>query len=163
MKTTNNSIEVSIGRTILAGGLGGIAFVIAMVLTFRISGFGINGDGILMDPTLQSPKLIAVWSKLEPLPLVITHPEIISVGLLLIGIIHAFLYRWIRSAWPSGIKARGSRFSTLLFLMIFVFWEFFTPFNQLGEPVMLIALELSFWALIALSEGFAIAWIMERS
>jgi hypothetical protein len=46
--------------------------------------------------------------------------------------------------------------------MTFLFWEFFTPFNQLGEPLGLIALELVFWALIALADGFAISAIMER-
>jgi hypothetical protein len=46
--------------------------------------------------------------------------------------------------------------------MTFFFWEFFTPFNQFGEPLPLIALELAFWALIAVAEAFAIASIMER-
>jgi hypothetical protein len=41
--------------------------------------------------------------------------------------------------------------------MTFLFWEFFTPFNQLGEPLPLIAIELVFWATIALAEAFAIA------
>jgi hypothetical protein len=46
--------------------------------------------------------------------------------------------------------------------MTFLFWEFFTPFNQFGEPLPLLALELSFWALIALAEAFTIAFVMER-
>jgi hypothetical protein len=46
--------------------------------------------------------------------------------------------------------------------MTFLFWEFFTPFNQFGEPVELIALELCFWAVIALADGLTIAGIMER-
>jgi hypothetical protein len=37
-------------------------------------GFGWNGGGILLDPSVQSPKLIAVWTKLEPLPLVVNAP-----------------------------------------------------------------------------------------
>lgn len=44
----------------------------------------------------------------------------------------------------------------------YLFWEFFTPFNQFGEPLPLIALELSFWLAVALAEGFAIAAVMER-
>jgi hypothetical protein len=36
------------------------------------------------------------------------------------------------------------RFAGLLFFMTFFFWEFFTPFNQFGEPLPLIALELCF-------------------
>jgi len=46
--------------------------------------------------------------------------------------------------------------------MSFLFWEFFTPFNQFGEPVGLIVVELCFWAIIALAEGFTIATIMEQ-
>lgn len=49
----------------------------------------------------------------------------------------------------------------LLFVMTFLFWEFFTPFNQFGEPVPLIALELTFWGVIALAEGFALAGVFE--
>jgi hypothetical protein len=47
-------------------------------------------------------------------------------------------------------------------IMIYLFWEFFAPFNQFGEPLPLIALELSFWALIALAGAIAIAFVMER-
>jgi hypothetical protein len=54
------------------------------------------------------------------------------------------------------------RFAGLLFFMTFFFWEFFTPFNQFGEPLPLIALELCFWAAIALAESFAIAAVVER-
>jgi hypothetical protein len=46
--------------------------------------------------------------------------------------------------------------------MSFLFWEFFTPFNQFGEPLSLLALELSFWAVIAVAEGLVIAGIIER-
>jgi hypothetical protein len=49
----------------------------------------------------------------------------------------------------------------LVFFLSFVFWEFFTPFNQFGEPLMLIALELLFWAMIAVAEGFAISSVFE--
>lgn len=35
-------------------------------------------------------------------------------------------------------------------------------FTQFGEPLRLIAIELIFWAVIALTDGFAISIIMER-
>jgi hypothetical protein len=57
---------------------------------------------------------------------------------------------------------RATRFAGLLFFMTFLFWEFFTPFNQFGEPLPLIALELSFWAVIAIAEALAIAVVLER-
>ncbi len=55
----------------------------------------------------------------------------------------------------------GRPVRSLIFFLSFLFWEFFTPFNQFGEPLPLLALELSFWAVIALAEAFAIAGVME--
>ncbi len=148
-------------KTLLAGLTGGFALNLTMLLTFRLLGFGWKGGGILLDPTIQSPKLIAVWTKLEPLPLVVNSPAPIIAGLMLFAIAHAFMYRWLAPAWPAGIAARALRLALLVFILSFVFWEFFTPFNQFGEPPALIALELAFWGAIALAEGFAIAAVME--
>jgi hypothetical protein len=149
-------------RTLLAGLAGGLALNIAMLLTFRLIGFGWSGDGVLLDPDIQSQKLIAVWTQIEPLPMVVSNPGPILGGLVIFGLVHAFIYRWLSKGWPPGIVARALRFALLLFVLTYVFWEFFTPFNQFGEPVALIALELTFWALIALAEAFAIAAVMER-
>lgn len=85
----------------------------------------------------------------------------LSLGLLGVGQGHALVYRWLAQAWPRGVLARGLRLAVLVYFLSFVFWEFFTPFNQLGEPLPLIALELTFWAVIALCEGLAIAAVME--
>jgi hypothetical protein len=148
-------------RTLLAGLAGGAAMNAAMVLTFRIIGFGVHSDGFLMNPAIQSAKLIAVWSKLEPLPLVTTKPAPIILGLIIFGLIHALFYRWITPAWRAGLVRRALSFALIVFVMTFLFWEFFTPFNQLGEPLILIAAELGFWAVIALADSFAIAAVME--
>jgi len=101
MKRTN-------GRTILAGIDRGLAMNIAMLLTFRLLGFGWSGNGILIESASQSPKLVAVWTELEPLPLVVNTPTPIIMGIILFGIIHAYLFRWLSPAWPAGIlkKAR---------------------------------------------------------
>ncbi len=48
-----------------------------------------------------------------------------------------------------------------MFVLSFLFWEFFTPYNQFGEPLTLIALEMVFWAIIAAADGLAIAAVME--
>ena len=149
-------------KTLLAGLAGGMAMNLAMLLTFRGIGFGWDGKGILLTSPMQSEKLIAVWTKLEPLPLVAFDPAPIIVGLLLFGVGHAYLYKWLAVSWPRGVAPRALRFAGLIFFMTYLFWEFFTPFNQFGEPLPLIALELSFWALIALAEAFAIAFVMER-
>ena len=154
-------MKCTTARTILAGIAGGIALNRVMLLTFRLLGFGPNGGGILLDPALQSPKLIAVWTQLEPLPLVVSRPVPILTGLVLFAIGHAFTSRCLAPAWPPGIGRRAIRLAALVFVLSFLFWEFFTPFNQLGEPLPLIALELGFWATIAAGEAFTIAAVCE--
>lgn len=148
-------------KTLLAGIAGGVALNITMLVTFRLLGFGWNGGGILLDPSVQSAKLIAVWTQIEPLPLIFSHPLPMGLGLILFGIGHAFIYRWLAPSWPVGVTARALRMAALVFFLSFLFWEFFTPFNQFGEPVKLIGLELTFWATIAFVESFVLASVFE--
>lgn len=149
-------------RTIMAGIAGGLSMNVVMLLTFRLLGFGWNGGGILLESPAQSKKLIAVWTEIEPIPLVVNEPAPIIIGIMLFGVIHAYLFRWLSVAWPNGIVNRGFRFAGLVFVMTFLFWEFFTPFNMFGEPLHLIALELVFWGLIALADGLSIAVVMNE-
>jgi hypothetical protein len=149
-------------KTILAGIAGGMTMNIVMLLTFRAIGFGWNGGGILLSSPIQSPKLIAVWTTIGPLPLVVAKPAPIIIGMVIFGIVHAFIYRSVSVAWPVGVLPRAMRFAGLVFFMVFVFWEFFTPFNLFGEPLPLVALELLFWAAIALAEALVIVAIVER-
>ncbi|MBM4272970.1 MAG: hypothetical protein FJ134_00680 [Deltaproteobacteria bacterium] len=149
-------------RLFLAGLAGGLALNLLMLFTFRLLGFGWQGGGVLLNPSLQSPKLIAVWTQLEPLPLVVSQPAPIIIGLFGFTLGHAYLYQWLAPGWPAGIAARGLRLGGLIFFLSFLFWEFFTPFNQFGEPLLLIGLQLIFWAVIAAGEGLAIAAVMEK-
>ncbi len=148
------------GKTLLAGLAGGFAMNVTMLMTFRLIGFGWNGGGILLESSSQSQKLISVWTEIEPIPLVVNSPAPIIAGIVLFGVIHAYLFRWLSSSWTGGIVSQGLQFATLVFLMTFLFWEFFTPFNLFGEPLHLIALELLFWACIALADGLAISAII---
>jgi hypothetical protein len=148
-------------KTVLAGIAAGMTFNLAILFTFRAIGFGWDGHGILITAAMQSPKLIAVWTSLQPLPMIVANPAPIIGGIVLFGIGHAFVYRWLAAAWPGGILPRALRFAGLQFFMTFMFWEFFTPFNQFGEPLPLVALELVFWGVIALAEALVIAAILE--
>lgn len=145
----------------MAGLAGGLTLNLVMLLTFRLLGFGWQGGGVLLDPAIQSPKVIAVWTGIEPLPLVVANPAPIIAGLFFFAAGHAYLYRWLAPGWPPGLKARAIRLAALIFFLSFLFWEFFTPFNQLGEPLLLIGLQLIFWAVIAAAEGLAIAMVFE--
>lgn len=85
----------SITKTFFTGFLAGMTLNLVMLLTFRLIGFGWNGGGILLNPSFQSAKLIAVWTQIEPLPLVVNSPAPIIMGLILFGIGHAFIYKWL--------------------------------------------------------------------
>jgi hypothetical protein len=154
-------MKASVLRTCLAGVFGGFTLNIAMLLTFRLLGFGWQGGGILLDPSRQSQKLIAVWTQIDPIPLVVSKPAPIIIGLVLFGIGHAFVYRWLAPAWPEGIIRRAWRIGILIYFLSFFFWEFFTPFNLFGEPLPFIGLELIFWAVIAFAEAYVIALVFE--
>jgi hypothetical protein len=65
-------------RTLIAGLAGGLAMNVVMLLTFRLAGFGWNGGGILLNPSVQSQKLITVWAQIEPLYLKRSQFEILK-------------------------------------------------------------------------------------
>ena len=155
------SMKHPISKIVLAGLLGGVTSNLAMLLTFRMLGFGWYGGGILLDASIQSSKLIAVWTQMEPLPRVVARPVPIILGFILFGIGHAFFYQWIAKTWPAGIIPRAWRMAVLIFFFSFLFWEFFTPYNLFGEPLSLIGLELVFWAIIAVMESLTIAIVFE--
>ncbi len=150
------------GKMLLTALAGWAALNVAMLLTFRLIGFGLDGHGILMNPQTQSAKLIAVWGELPPLPRIVAQPASMIVGLYGFAFLHAVIYRMLSPAWPPGAWPRGLRLSGLLFGVCYSFWEFFTQFNLFGEPWPLIGIELLFWAVVALAEGLAIAVVAER-
>jgi len=82
----------SISRILLAGVAGGIVLIMtAFLVFFIIGGLGSEPGRILLDPSIQSHKLIAVWTEIEPLPLIITSPFIMFAGYILFAIGHAFI------------------------------------------------------------------------
>lgn len=149
-------IRPSVWRTMVAGLAGGVTFIVVSFLTFALI-----GAGLLSDPALQSPKVIAVMTKIEPLPLWQTAPHVIFLGYVLFAIGHAFLFRSIAPAWPVGVISRSWRLALVIWGVSCLFFEFLGPFNLLGEPVPLVALELGFWAVTALAEAMVTVSILE--
>jgi hypothetical protein len=150
---------VSPWRIILAGLAGGAATNVAMLVMFRFLGFG---SGLLLDPRWQSLKLIAVWTQIEPLPRVVGAPLPIILGLFAFSLFHTWLYAKLSASWPHGLWPRAWRLGGLVFILSYVFFEFFTPFNLFWEPLLLVAVELAFWAVVALVEALAIVAVLER-
>lgn len=110
-------------RLLLSGLAGGLALNLLMLLTFWLLGFGRQGGGSLLNPALQSPKLIAVWAQLEPLPLVVAQlAPIMAVRLcpgprLFVPVAGAPLARGNRGPGPAA--GRSGLFSLLSLLGIF--------------------------------------------
>ena len=150
-----------LSRTILAGLAGGVAFVLGTFLTFaRFGGSGRGQTGLLFDPATQSPKVIAVWKEIEPLPQVVENPIVIVVGFLVFAMVYAFVYRLFAPGWPTGIAHRGWRLAVVVWIGT-VFSEFIGPFNVLRQPIGLSVIAWTFWAVCALLEGYAIAFVSE--
>jgi len=150
------------GRTVIAGIAGGITMYLAMFLTFTIvGGVSQEGGGLILGASMQSQKLVAVYTDLEPLPRIFTDPLVMLGGVVGFGVVYAGVYRSVAPAWPEGVGSRSVRFAGVLFGIGFAFWEFWTPFNLFGEPLALISLELSLWAVVALAAATAIVVVSE--
>jgi len=152
----------SVSRTVVAGLAGGLAFVLGTSLTFALlSGSRRGQTGLLFDPATQSPKVIAVWKEIEPLPRVIETPLLILGGFVLFAIGYAFVYRSVAAAWPAGVLRRGWRLALIVWLGT-VFSELVGPFNVLHQPLSLSVIAWAFWAVAAVLEGYAIAFVAEQ-
>jgi hypothetical protein len=151
------------GRTLVAGLAGGLAFLLGTFLTFALLGGSREGEtGILFDPDTQHPKVIAAWKQIEPLPRVIDQPAIILAGMVIFGVVFAFVYRSVSPAWPTGTRAKATRLAAIIWIAA-VFSEFMGPFNVLHQPLYLSVVAWAFWAVPALAEAFAITTVLERS
>jgi hypothetical protein len=154
-------VRLPLAKTLAAGLLGGLAFAMMTFLTFVLLGSGLDqASGPLVDPRIQSPKLLAVSSELEPLPLFVTAPHVVLVGYVLFGVGHAVLFRSVQRAWPEGYVARTWRLALVVWTLSCLFFELLGPLNLLAEPLLLVALELTFWMAAAVAEAMIIVGLI---
>jgi hypothetical protein len=149
-----------LARTALAGVAAGVVFNVAGFLTFALIGSGLHNNGPLLDPARQSRKMIAVWTEIEPLPLFQAKPQVILLVNLLFGVVYALVFRSIAPAWPNRARARTWRLALTIWALSCLVFELLGPFNLLGEPLDLVALELVFWAVMALAAAATIVPIL---
>src|SRR5258707_3594083 len=164
MSVDNRAIRVK-GRAImnttwkyrvLAGLVGGLAFGLVNFLTFGLfSGSRVGQTGLLFDPLTQSAKVIAVWKEIPPLPWLVTQPLVIMIGLLLFGIVYAFVYASVEKAWPPQSQAHIWRLTALTFVAP-AFNELMGPFNILHDPLQLQSIEFAFWIVAWLAHAIFI-------
>jgi hypothetical protein len=117
----------------------------------------------LSDPTIQSPKVIAVVETHEPLPLMRTAPYIVFAGWTGFLIGWAFLFKHISVLWPQSYWTRLWRLALLIWFFSLFFFELMGPYNLFAEPLPLVALELLFWAICALGASAVMVAMIGRT
>lgn len=143
-----------IGRALLAGIVGIFAsFAVSAPLLFAIGPFTIFNEAI------QSPKVIAVWGELEPLPLLVSNPVGFGLILTLLGAVHGLVFAIIAGGLPASMLKRGLLYGLIIWLLASLFFELQAPFAMLGEPLLLVLVELAIQFAGALMEGVTISWI----
>jgi hypothetical protein len=107
----------------------------------------------------QSTKLIEVWKKIEPIPTLLS----LLPALIIPPIIYCILFTLFLPALPgkTGIK-KGFSFGVMLWSLIALFFELFTPFGLFGEPLHLLLYELMLWFIGLTTVGTVIGMIYDQ-
>jgi len=140
--------------------IGGIALNLAGFLTFGLLGTGMDFNGILTGPGMQNQKIVAVWHHIEPLPLSMTDPMIIGAGYFVL----AFVFTLIYVLYIAGKFSQKRRVLRLFYLILipFLFWEFNTPINLMGESWLLVLIDIAFWSIMAFAGALGIILSYDR-
>jgi hypothetical protein len=110
---------------------------------------------ILYDPSIQSELFIEI-TKQRNIPISVA-------GLVILSGIHGILYNLFYPSLPGNTwKSKGLFWGFVIWLMYWLFQEWFIYNTLLGEPLLLNLLELAILLLGSLAEGFVIAAIMQK-
>jgi hypothetical protein len=105
---------------------------------------------------LQSELFIAITPK--------RNIPVSVAGLVVLSIIHAWLFSVLASAIPGRTwLKKGVFWGLAIWLMYWVFQEWFIYNTLLGEPILLNLLELGVLLLGSMVEGIVIAFFLERN
>ena len=137
---------------ILAAGLIG-GFIANGVLGALFSSQPVSA--ILYNPDWQSPLFIEITTK--------RNIPVSVAGLVVLSIIHAWLFHVLMPSIPgkTWIK-KGLFWGLTIWLMYWLFQEWFVYNTLLGEPLVLNLLELTILMLGSLVEGIIIAFFLAR-
>jgi len=135
-----------------------------IILAGLVGGFVGNGvlGALFSSPPIKAILYNQAWQ--SQLFLEVTPQRNIPVsvaGLVILSIIHAWLFASLRPAIPGATPFRKGLFWGLtIWAMYWLFQEWFIYRTLLHEPVMLCALELSILLLGSLVEGVIISFIL---
>lgn len=117
-------------------------------------------QSVIFSNTLdQSPKLVAVWNTLEPVPQMTS----LLPALLITPVIFSFFFAVLYDSIPGrGKIKKGFAYGIILWGTIAVFFELFTPLGLFGEPLHLLAYELSLWFVGLVTVSLVLSGIYTR-
>jgi hypothetical protein len=112
-------------------------------------------QAILYNPDFQSPLFIEITPK--------RNIPVSVAGLVILSVIHAWLFSVLKPSVPGRTWIRKGLFWGLtIFLMYWLFQEWFIYNTLLGEPLLLSLLELSILLVGSLAEGVIIGFFLAR-
>ena len=119
-----------------------ITAIVNMFVLYALFMNPISQSVIFSNTFDQSPKLVAVWNTLEPVPQMTS----LVPSLLITPAIFSFFFAVLYDSIPGhGKIKKGFSYGIILWGTIAVFFELFTPLGLFGEPLHLLAYELFLW------------------
>ncbi len=142
----------SLTRYIVAAVAAGLAMNIALAATFG------PAQAILGDPSLQSAKFISAFTE-DPQPRAAEFPLLLPLGLLGLGFAHALAFQMLHRGLPQGWVRAGLTYGFAAWLIAYLWFEFYLPWNVMLEPALLVLIELVCWLGVMLANGLALAFV----
>jgi len=136
-----------------------VAAILNMFLVFALFMNPVSREIIFSESMGQSPKLVAVWNTLQPIPSLASLTPALIITPLIYTAIFAVLYDAIPG---TGRIKKGFSFSVIIWSLIAVFFELFTPHGLFGEPLNLLAYELLMWFIGVVTVGITISVIYRK-
>ena len=118
-----------------------------MLLLFGLFMNPVSQEIIFSDSMGQSSKLVAVWTQTEPVPSLGSLAPALIIMPSIATIVFARFYDLLPT---QDRRLKGLSSGIMLWALVAVFFELFTPYGLFGEPPILLAYELTLW-LIGLS------------
>jgi len=119
----------------------------------------ISQEIIFSDAMGQSPKLVGVWTSTEPVPSLLSLAPALTIMPAIATIVFARFYDVLPT---QDRRLKGLSFGIMLWALVAVFFELFTPFGLFGEPPILLAYELTLWLIALVTIGVLMGTIYRR-
>lgn len=139
-------------RYLLASLCAGLLMLAASLVTFG------PAQTILADPDLQSAKFLSAFAN-EPLPRAATNPLLFPLGFIGLGFANALAFQLLYRGLSRNWLVAGITYGFAAWLIAFLWFEYYLPWNVMLEPLPLVLLELVCWLAVMLAGGIGLAFV----